>query len=501
MSDYITRVNHLLLGGEFDEALKLMDKIDKDTPDVIPNDFEHKALKIRIMIRKGDYEQSIVLIKSIIDQFSQDSLTYIDLSLLEIEATWRLGKLESASELTQIVELLLQQVQTSEREILKRKASIYYNLGVIHRNFGNLDQSLSFAKQGLILQQSQNLIHESAITLNLLGIIYFQKGEYDNSLECYKNSLKINDEVGDIQYVAKILNNLGEIYRLKGDLVKSLNHYTGAHTQFLKLGNKQDILHTFHNIGLILQARGDYEGAKHKLLESLEINKFVRNDIDKSDTLFHLISVLLDLNSTKLAEGYLETLTKLKDTYPQNKLISLRFLIAKSLILTNSPYEADVEKGKEILKLIVDDEIVYHELTVTAAIHLCQTLADELIRTKDMNVLSDLNTYTDLLQSLIDEQQSNILTIEILILQSRFAIIKGKLQSALRYLEHAQSIAQKYSLTTLVLRVEEEIFNFHDEYEKWVSLMQNNIPMHERLEYARITDYVKEAKRLANLLN
>jgi hypothetical protein len=102
---------------------------------------------------------------------------------------------------------------------------------------------------------------------------------------------------------------------------------------------------------------------------------------------------------------------------------------------------------------------------------------------------------------MVEDHHSNILTIEIFILQSRFAIIQGKLQRALRSLEQAQAIAQKQNLSTLVVRLEEEIFNFHAEYEKWVSLMQRNIPMHERLEHARITDYVKEAQKLIHLLN
>jgi hypothetical protein len=186
---------------------------------------------------------------------------------------------------------------------------------------------------------------------------------------------------------------------------------------------------------------------------------------------------------------------------PQNKIISLRSLIADALILTETHQKEETEKAKVLLKRIVNEEIVFHELTVTALIHLCKILADELISNQEIDLLSDLNTYTNQLQNLVDEQHSNALTIEIYILQSRFAIIKGKLQRALRSLEKAQEIAQKQKLNPLVMRIEEEIFNFHAEYEKWVSLIQRNAPLHERLEDVRIADYVKEAQRLVHLFN
>ena len=501
MTDYITRAKKLLLDGQFDVALELINITENDNAKSVRNGFEHHDLKMQVMIRMGEYEQSLGVIESILNHYPEESLNYFDLLIHKIEATWRLGKLESALEFVQEAEKLLQEIQTSESENFKRKASMYYHLGVIYRNYGDLDKSLSYAKQCLILQQSHSLIHESAITLNLLGIIYFQKGEYDRSLECYTKSLAINDEIGDIQYIAKNFNNLGEIYRFKGDLVKSLNYYHGAHTQFLTLGNKQDILHTSHNIGLILQARGDYEGAKQKLLLSLELNKPLCNDLDRSDSIFHLISVLIDLGEHELAKVYSVELTNLMQSHPQNKIISLRSVIASSLILTISNQKEDFDEAKKLLEEIAEEEIVYHELTVTALIHLCQLLADELIRKQEVDVLSDLNSYIDQLQSMVEDHHSNILTIEIYILQSRFAIIQGKLQRALRSLEQAQAIAQKQNLNTLAVRLEEEIFNFHAEYEKWVSLMQNNIPMAERLEYARITDYVKEAQKLIHLLN
>ncbi|MHA2277349.1 MAG: tetratricopeptide repeat protein, partial [Candidatus Kariarchaeaceae archaeon] len=185
MTDYLTRVKKLSLSGQFEEALSLILITENDNSELIRNEFEHQYLKIQVMIRKGDYEESIKEIKSILHKYQPDSLFYIDLSLFLIEATWRLGKHDSALEIGSEIELSLQEVQTSEADNLQRKAALHYHKGVIYRNLGDLDQSLTLANQSLILQQSNNLIHESAITLNLLGIIFFQKGEYDKALECY----------------------------------------------------------------------------------------------------------------------------------------------------------------------------------------------------------------------------------------------------------------------------------------------------------------------------
>jgi tetratricopeptide (TPR) repeat protein len=318
----------------------------------------------------------------------------------------------------------------------------------------------------------------------------------------YLKSLDINKNLGDRQYVAKNLNNIGEIYRFKGDLNNSLQYYESSFEQFEILGNKQDLAHSYHNHGLIYQAKGNYHLAKENLDKALAlINEAVDNDIDRADTTFNLISVLLDLNLLDEAQSHLKILKRLAMNNKQNRVISHRASIANALILKKTQNPANLAKSKEILIKVVEEETSYHELTITALIHLCDILSLEISETDNYETLSRIDKYITRLQNIAVEYHSHLLLVEIYILQSRFAIINGKLQRSLNLLEKANSIARLNNLDSLIHKLEKEIQNFEEEKEKWVALIQRNAPLEERLEYARIVEYVNGAKKIIALFD
>ena len=302
--------------------------------------------------------------------------------------------------------------------------------------------------------------------------------------------------------VAINLNNIGEIYRFKGDLNNSLQYYESSFEQFRILGNLQDLAHSYHNKGLIFQGKGNYRLARENLEKALDlINESVDNDIDRAETIFHLISVLLDLNLLDDAKSHLDVLMQLVKVNLTNRVISQRAAVAEALLLKKRNIPKDLAKSKEILIEIVEEETSYHELTITALIHLCDILTLEISKDNDYETLSRIDKYITRLQSIAVEFHSHLLLVEIYILQSRFAVVNGKLQRSLTYLEKANSIAKLNNLDSLNHKLEEEIYKFEDEKERWVALIQRNAPLEERIEYARIAEYVTGAKKIIALFD
>jgi tetratricopeptide (TPR) repeat protein len=490
-----------MLNGRFTEALNLLQAEKSQVPINQETQFNFDLLINTLYIRQGEYKKAREEIDKALEKYGR-SLNAIDLLLCKIEALYRLGKSTDALTVLETTEKMLYGIDAKNSEIVVRIAALLYRSAVIHRSTGDLDQALYFAAQSLILQETNELLQDSAYTHNILGIVYFQKGNYNKALTHYLKSLDINKNLGDRQYVAKNLNNIGEIYRFKGDLNNSLQYYESSFEQFEILGNKQDLAHSYHNHGLIYQAKGNYHLAKENLDKALAlINEAVDNDIDRADTTFNLISVLLDLNLLDEAQSHLKILKRLAMNNKQNRVISHRASIANALILKKTQNPANLAKSKEILIKVVEEETSYHELTITALIHLCDILSLEISETDNYETLSRIDKYITRLQNIAVEYHSHLLLVEIYILQSRFAIINGKLQRSLNLLEKANSIARLNNLDSLIHKLEKEIQNFEEEKEKWVALIQRNAPLEERLEYARIVEYVNGAKKIIALFD
>ena len=500
--DSLNRAKALMLTGRFTEALNLLQAEKSSIPLDQETQFNFDLLINTLYIRQGDYKKAREEIDKILEKYGR-SLNAIDLLLCKIEASYRLGKSSDAQSLTETTEKMLYSItNVKQSEFIIRIAALLYRSAVIHRSSGDLDQAMYFAAQSLILQETHDLTQDSAYTHNILGIIYFQKGNYTKALKHYIKSLDINKKFGDRQYIAKNLNNIGEIYRFKGDLNNSLQYYESSFEQFRILGNFQDLAHSYHNKGLIFQGKGNYHLAKENLERALDlINESVDNDIDRAETIFHLISVLLDLNLLDDVKNHLDVLIQLVNANATNRVISHRAAVAEALFLKKRKTPTDLAKSKEILIEIVEEETSYHEITITALIHLCDILSYEISKDEDYETLSRIDKYVNRFQNIAVEYHSHLLLVEIYILQSRFAIINGKLQRSLTLLEKANSIARLNNLDSLVHKLEEEIYNFEDEKEKWVALIQRNAPLEERIEYARIAEYVKGAKKIIALFN
>ncbi len=490
-----------MLNGKFKQALDLLQKAQSNNSLDQETQFPYDLLTSTLHIRQGKYQYAVEEIDKLLEGYGKN-LPRIDLLLCKIEALYRGGKLTDSLSLIEKTEKLLRTVEAKETEKVERIAGLLYRSAVIHRSSGDLDQAIYFAAQSLILQETNELHQDSAYTHNILGIIYFQKGNYTKSLNHYLKSLDINKNFGDRQYIAKNLNNIGEIYRFKGDLNNALQYYQSSFEQFQHLGNKQDLAHSYHNHGLIFQAKGNYLLAKENLEKALAlINEAVDNDIDRADTIFNLISVSLDLSLLDEAQNHLKVLEQLVEHNKINRVIAHRAAIAKALILKKTKKPENLLHSKEILTEIVEEDTSYHELTITALIHLCDILSLEITKNEDYETLSRIDKYITRLQTIAVEYHSHLLLVEIYILQSRFAIIKGKLQRSLNLLEKANSIAKLNSLDSLSHKLEEEIYNFEEEKEKWVALIQRNAPLEERIEYARIVEYVNGAKKIIALFD
>ena len=89
--------------------------------------------------------------------------------------------------------------------------------------------------------------------------------------------------------------------------------------------------------------------------------------------------------------------------------------------------------------------------------------------------------------------------IHTLILQSRLALITGDLDEAMKILEQAKRIAQEKGLHLINQKANEELIFLEKELDKWQMMIRRNAPIAEKLNLARLEEYVNNVKKTLNL--
>ncbi|MFX1536813.1 MAG: tetratricopeptide repeat protein [Promethearchaeota archaeon] len=493
-SKNLIRAEQLLNEGKFDEALQIVLALEKRVPMALNDQLIYLLLKSALMNRLGSYENAINLANQAY-QLSQEldkPLKQIEALLNLIEGLWRLGNHDDA--LAMIIEGEKTFKVIKERypsKFVQIKASLMYHRGVVYRNTGDLDLALDYSQKSLKLQQENNLVRDSAYSLNIIGIIYFQKGQLNQALECYQKSLVLHKKLNNTQYIAKCLNNIGEVYRNKGELDRSLEYYQLGLAQFEKIGNKSDIAHALHNIGLIYQGKGDLNRAIEYYEQGLVLNEEIGNNTDISDSLFQLVSVAIDNNTLEMAQNYLQRLQQLKVS-SENKIIRQRKQVAEALLLKTSDRMLQKANAQEIFQQVAEEEIVYHEVTVAALLNLCDLLLYELRISDELEVLDEVKGLVNRLLEIAKEQHSYWLLVETYVLKSKLALLELDIKSAQQLLDQAQLTAEEMGLQGLTLRLSHERDSFQNQTDRWELFIEDNAPMSKRLDLAQLNIQIRQ---------
>ncbi len=260
---------------------------------------------------------------------------------------------------------------------------------------------------------------------------------------------------------------------------------------------------SLNNIGRIYRFKGEVDTALTYFQHSLKLGETTENEksytyLFLDETLFYLILIALEQQDQTQAQSYLSQLQKLFALLPL-KVIRQRSQLAEALILKQSSRMKDKVQAQTLLEQIVKQGEIYFEISVTAMFHLCELLIIELKSFGEPEVWQELKNLIEQLNAIVQEQQS-FATGEVLLLTAKLATIEGEFQQALKYFDQARIIAKEKNLSLLAHKVDAEKKIFDADFDKWQGLIQRNAPIQERLEQARIEDYLKVAQRVLDLM-
>jgi tetratricopeptide (TPR) repeat protein len=373
------------------------------------------------------------------------------------------------------------------------------NIGIVYMQQGDLDRALLYYEQCLPFYEKVGNRDNIGGTLNNLGLIYQNKGKLKLALEFYKKAL-VQLKEGQISKYAcgAVLNNMGEVYGLRGELNQAVKCYTEAFEIYEELDNKYGYCVVLGNLGILFSQKGELDRASEYLERSLRIDEELGNSLTASESLLWLVSVAIDREAMEDAKEYSQRLCRIADQ-EESKVIKQNCGLAEALVLKASPRIKDKAKAQETLQQLVEDGTAYYMVTITAMLNLCELLLEELRAYGETTVLNEAKDLVSRLLSMATEQNSFSLAVNVIILQAKFALIEGDLISSTKLLDQARMTAERQDLVSLVDKATKEQQLLEEQLLSWQQLIQSNAPLQERIKQATITDYLKEALKLARM--
>ncbi|MFX1512507.1 MAG: tetratricopeptide repeat protein [Promethearchaeota archaeon] len=370
---------------------------------------------------------------------------------------------------------------------------------------GRADLALEGLQKALDIFKDLNNKKGVAVVLAFRGDIYLRQGELDRGIENFQKAKNISQELGDKTLIAQCIFEIGWSYLAKGAIDTAVENFEKSMAIFEEVQFNDWMFFPLLNLGIIHRYQGNFDEAYKLLKKTLSmcyeyrsINPLIGNFMITC-TLWALGLLALDMNSEEQLNNYLQQLDKQYARY-KFPYISHVIHLLKAKSLKKSIRLKDKVKAQELLQQLVDQPVIVREWTVDAMIDLCDLITFELKTTGNEELLQEVKKLASRILEIAESQHSFSLHIESLSLQAKFAIIEGNLQTATDLLTQAETIATKQELHFLIEKVSTEKQQLEEEFEKWEQLIERNAPFQERLEYARMEEYIKEAQERTRLM-
>ncbi len=366
-------------------------------------------------------------------------------------------------------------------------------LGWIKYHLRDLDTAMKSADRCMQICKKESYIYASSICYDLTGHCYFIKGNLNKALSYFQKSLHIRVSSGHKGLVTQSYYSIGNVFSRKGELKKSLEYYEKG----LNVSVVEDrvVLKPVYLsiIGKIYGELGDFSTAKKNLLEALDlliergifIYHFQNFSISIAKTYHYLIVLSLNNNDLDKIDEYLNQLYELSIKYKDNKQIKQLYELDKAIILNSKDRLMEKMKAGIIFKKISKEEILDHEISVEAMIHLCDTLIYELELSGDRKILKEIEELSDKLLNIAQSQYLYDLLAETYFLKAKISILNLDIKNSRMLLTKAQTIANEHGLKRLANKISYEHDSFLINLEEWEEKTNQNVSLQERINSSK----------------
>ena len=203
-----------------------------------------------------------------------------------------LGNLSKAKE-----HLLKSRSLLNPEKDLELAANLDMNLGIIENIQGDRDASIKHLTNALAGYKKLGNNRRIAETRHNLGMVYLESGDYESALESFDEGIEIAKQ-------GRFMSTLCVIYLAKSQILVAKNdicNAAGFADKALEISSATDDKLTSADIyrvkGIIERSRKNYNDAETFLLNSLRMNKSLKNTQNIAETAFELGMLKADIGN------------------------------------------------------------------------------------------------------------------------------------------------------------------------------------------------------------
>ena len=428
-------------------VVKLREKLGEDISkqdqlviDVLSCILQNKANKI---------PENLELIPKL-DGTIKDQLMFIDFTIAKADTYWKAGKQQEA----------LAAIESIEEKITKMKE----------------ESTDEFGKSNL------EIVEREADVQNIKGIICWLLGDVIKSQVAFQQGLGLRGILGNKRNFASSLNNLGNVFTYKGELQFALDHQMQALEIRKELPNKLELASSYGNIGEVYHYMGNYESALDYYKQAQTIFESINNKLYLAKLYYQLISLFIEYNNIGETEQYIKKLQELDSPSGENPYIHTLFNLSEGMILKDSDRLMKKFKAGENFLQIANGPVVDSELSVQAIFNLNDILLLEMRLSQNEEILNEVQTWSNKVIQLAEEQKSSVLIVQSYLLDSKLKLLDFKFNDAKDTLIKAQKIANQKGIMKFEYLISRELDQLLSQEEKWEDLRVRDASLIERID-------------------
>ncbi len=196
---------------------------------------------------------------------------------------WNIGQVEESASIYRRALALSQKIGRKDIEAeCAGYIQIYesYLLGKKTRDSGSYRESLEHFNAAINLSREMESLEHELKCLRQMSLVYFHKDNHSNFFFLNSQALNIARRLEHKKEVARCFNNLGIYYCETGSYSRALVFYNDALTKLREIvDSESDLSACLNNIGAVYRVLGEYEKAVPYIKNALEIDSKI-NDIE-----------------------------------------------------------------------------------------------------------------------------------------------------------------------------------------------------------------------------
>ena len=335
-----------------------------------------------------------------------------------------------------------------------------------------------------------------AIFLQVKGNIQIEKGSTLDSMKNWEKAIEIYRKSKRVGRIPGLISNLGIRYSLLGQIEKGLEYLHEAEKMIDQDPNSKSNTKYFVKLqlGRTHTLKGDFTNAIRYLKESLDLAYEFNNFHFQHYSIGNLYYTYIEMGDRDQAKLYLDLtvdLLKEGDTAHYKPILDL----FKAMYLQSSKKAKNMIEAQGLLENIVYKDQISIGVSNTATILLVEILLEELKSYGEQDVLNEIIHLTMRVEESAKITSSLVLSLQIMLLRSKFLLITGELVESNNLLDEAEELAIQHQINLYSKQIQTEKKRMRSEIHKWEEMIGRGASIKEKMDLINYQEYIDIAKK------